>query len=46
MFGNLTNTNNEAADIPFYKQINSIGDNINTENEVHSHTRHFMQIYL
>lgn len=34
MFGNLTSSNEVAADIPLYKQLNSIGDNINTENEV------------
>lgn len=34
MFGNLTSGNEVTEDIPLYKQINSIGDNINTENEV------------
>lgn len=34
MFGNLTSGAEVAADVPLYKQINSIGDSINTENEV------------
>lgn len=34
MFGNLTSSVEVTNDIPFYKQMNSLGDNINTENEV------------
>lgn len=34
MFGNLTGSTDNSSDLPLYKQINSIGDNINTENEV------------
>lgn len=34
MFGNLTSTTDATPDGPLFKQINSIGDNINSENEV------------
>lgn len=34
MFGNLTSNHEVAADVPLYKQMNTISDNINTENEV------------
>lgn len=34
MFGNLTNNVEVTNDIPLYRQLNSLGDNINTEVEV------------
>lgn len=34
MFGSLTSNNEVTADIPLYKQLNTLADNINTENEV------------
>lgn len=34
MFGNVTNNDINNTDMPLMKHFNSIGDNINTENEV------------
>lgn len=44
MFGNLTNNVEVTNDLPLYRQLNSLGDNINTEVEVRLYFNTFSYI--